>query len=142
MKLHKKGSRNILFFYLRKLSRLRGQFCSTSLVQSNIWHKKCHLLTQNWPLNREQFLKKKKKNISRSFFMQFYATKNLKWHFLKKRPKSIMLTGQWSKTIFITTITTILNIILLLLQSISCTFGLKCNLWRKQRQKVVHKNVS
>ena len=31
---HKKGSRNI-FFYLIKLSRLRGQCCSTALVQSN-----------------------------------------------------------------------------------------------------------
>ena len=35
-KIAKKGSRNIFFFYLRKLSRLRGQFCSTAFVQSNI----------------------------------------------------------------------------------------------------------
>ena len=34
IKLHNKGSRNIyIFFYLRKLSRLRGQFCSTALVK-------------------------------------------------------------------------------------------------------------
>ena len=33
----KKGSRNIFFvIYLRKLSRLRGQFSSTALVHSNI----------------------------------------------------------------------------------------------------------
>ena len=31
IKLYKKGSRNI-FFYLRKLSRLRGKFFSTALV--------------------------------------------------------------------------------------------------------------
>ena len=34
-----------IIFYLRKLSRLRGQFCSAALVQSNILHKKCLLLT-------------------------------------------------------------------------------------------------
>ena len=34
IKLHKKGSRNIYIylFYLRKLSRLRGQFSSTALL--------------------------------------------------------------------------------------------------------------
>ena len=32
MKLYKKGSRNIILFYSRKLSRLRGQFCSIALV--------------------------------------------------------------------------------------------------------------
>ena len=45
-KLHKKGSRNIYFFYIRKLSRFSGKFSSTELAQSNIGHKKCLLLTQ------------------------------------------------------------------------------------------------
>ena len=48
------------FIYLRMLSRLRGQFCSTVLVQSNIWHKKClitNAVLQNWLLTRDSFLK-------------------------------------------------------------------------------------
>ena len=34
----KKLSRNILFFYLGKLSRFWGQFSSSALAQSNILH--------------------------------------------------------------------------------------------------------
>ena len=64
IKLHKKGSRNIYFFYLRNLSRLTGQFCSTALVQSNIFIYKVSItnaVLQNLPLNI-------KKYISRSLF--------------------------------------------------------------------------
>ena len=39
--LHKKGSRNTSFLYLRKLSPFWGQFSSTALVKNNVWHKKC-----------------------------------------------------------------------------------------------------
>ena len=35
-KLHKKGSRNIYFFYFRKLSRKLGHFFCAGLIQSNI----------------------------------------------------------------------------------------------------------
>ena len=36
----------IHIFYLRKLSQNWSPFSSTELVESNIWHKKCLLLTQ------------------------------------------------------------------------------------------------
>ena len=57
IKLHKKGSRDISF-YLRKLSLLGGKFCSTALVQSNIWHKVSitNAVLQNTHLNRDSFL--------------------------------------------------------------------------------------
>ena len=46
-KLHKRGSRNIFFSHLfNKVIAIKKQFSSTTLVQSNIWHNKCLLLTQ------------------------------------------------------------------------------------------------
>ena len=69
-KLQKKGSRNIYQFYLRKLSRLRGQFNSTALVIDTFYFKYCSVLTQY----QITFLSKKK--YLQIFFMQFYATKN------------------------------------------------------------------
>ena len=50
IKLHKK-SRNIIFFYLRKLSRLRGQFCSTALVIDTLYVKYCSVLTQYYKID-------------------------------------------------------------------------------------------
>ena len=41
-----KGSRNIFFFILKKVIAIWGKFSSTALLQSNVWHKKCLLLTQ------------------------------------------------------------------------------------------------
>ena len=55
-----KGSRNIYFFYLRKLSLLRGLFCSTALVIDTFYAKYCSDMIFLHP-----------------FFMQFYMTKNL-----------------------------------------------------------------
>ena len=47
-KLHKKGIyKYIYFFYLRKLSRLRGKLCSTALVIDNFYVKYCSVLVQN-----------------------------------------------------------------------------------------------
>ena len=52
IRLYKKKDLEIyIFFFLRKLSRLRDQFCSTALVQSNIWHKKCTLLAQYYKID-------------------------------------------------------------------------------------------
>ena len=65
----KKGSKKIYFFYLRKLSRFWGKFC-TALIQNNILHKKCQLL-----MKYITFFSKFKKNVFRFFFMQFYAIK-------------------------------------------------------------------
>ena len=58
------------FFYLRKLSQLRGHFYSTALVQSNICHKKC-LITNAIPT----FLSKQKKYITRFFLCNFMRPK-------------------------------------------------------------------
>ena len=44
-KKHKKGSRNV-YFYLRKLSRLRGQCCNTALAIDTSYVKYCPVLTQ------------------------------------------------------------------------------------------------
>ena len=69
--LHKKGSRNIIFLsYIRKFSWLRGQFCNTALIQSNIWHKKCLLLTQYYKIKLliGKLFKEQKKYISGYFF--------------------------------------------------------------------------
>ena len=82
-KLHKKGSRNIYFFYLRNLSRLSGQIYSTGLVQSNFWHKKCLLLTQYYIIDLLIGITFSRKKIyiflDPLIFMQFYATKNFWW---------------------------------------------------------------
>ena len=75
-KLHKIGSRNIYFFYLRKLSRFLSQFCSTALVQSFIWHKKCLLLMQYNKADLKiviTFSSVNKKNIHIFMYILFYA---------------------------------------------------------------------
>ena len=54
IKLHKKRSGNIIFLYLRKWSRLRGQFCRTALIIDTFFCTNAVL--QNWPLNRDNFL--------------------------------------------------------------------------------------
>ena len=75
MKLHKKNLEIYIFFCLRKLSRLRGQFCSTALVIDTFYVKLCSVLTQNYNIDfliGITFLSKKNISIS---FIQFYATK-------------------------------------------------------------------
>ena len=67
VKLRKNGDLEMYFFYLRKLSRLRGKFCSTALVKDIFYSKYCSVLTQYYKIDLLIF---------RSFFMQFYATKN------------------------------------------------------------------
>ena len=44
IQLHKKGSRNIICFYLRKLSQLKGQLCSTALVKDIFCVKYCYFM--------------------------------------------------------------------------------------------------
>ena len=65
----KKGSINI-FFLLIKVISIKGQFSSIALVQSNIGHKKCLLITQYYKIDLliEITFLSKKKYISRSFF--------------------------------------------------------------------------
>ena len=48
-KLHKKDASNIFFIYLRKLSRLRGQFSSTELIIDSV--KYCSVLTQYYKID-------------------------------------------------------------------------------------------
>ena len=60
-----------IFFYWRKLSRLRGKFCSTALVIDTFYVKYCSVLMQydKFDLLIEiTFLNKKNIYISRSFF--------------------------------------------------------------------------
>ena len=83
-------AQNCIIIYLRKLSRFWGKFSSTALVIDTSYVKYCSVLTtnavlENLPKNHDNFLKQKI-YISRSFFMQFYAT--------KKRPKSIISNAQ------------------------------------------------
>ena len=40
----KKGSRNIICFYLRKLSQLKGQLCRTALVKDIFCVKYCYFM--------------------------------------------------------------------------------------------------
>ena len=67
------------FFLLKKLISIKkGLCCSTALVQTNIWHKKCftNAVLKFWPLNRDN-------DFSRE----------------KKIPKSIMLTDHYVQCI-------------------------------------------
>ena len=51
----------IFFYLLKKVIAIRGKFSSTALVEGNIWHKMCPLLTQyileNLPQNHDNFQK-------------------------------------------------------------------------------------
>ena len=67
----KKGNRNMYFFFFIKFIAIWVQFCSTALVQSNIWHKKC-LITNAVLENRPKNI-----YVSRSFFMQCCEFKTL-----------------------------------------------------------------
>ena len=104
IKLHKKMiSKYIYFFYLRKISRLRGKSFSTKLGQSNIWHKKCLLLTQYYKiylLIGILFLSKKKNILFLDHIL--CDQKLLKTIFREeKKPKSIMLTIGTMSTLII-----------------------------------------
>ena len=69
----------IFFFYLRKLSQLRGQFCSTALVKYTFYVKYSSVLMQCYKIDLffEITSEVKKKYISRYFCIQFYASINL-----------------------------------------------------------------
>ena len=64
----KKGSRNLYTVLLKKFSLFLGQFFSSVLVESNIWHKKVSItnaVLQNDP----------QKYMFRSYFMNFVRPK-------------------------------------------------------------------
>ena len=65
IKLEKKRCIYIFSFYLRNLSRLRGQFCSTALV-IDTYVKYCSVLTQYYTID----LIENKIYILDPFFMQ------------------------------------------------------------------------
>ena len=94
----KKGLRNIFFYYLRKLSRFWGQFSSTALEQSNIWHKSVYIINtvlENWPQNRGNFLMKLNIYISRySFNAILYEQK------FQKNYLSILIMSTYNVHIF------------------------------------------
>ena len=77
-KLHNKGSRNIYFFYWKKLSRFWGQFSSTALVIVTFYVKYYSVLTKYYIIDLKiaiNFLGKK--IIFLSFFYAILCDKKL-----------------------------------------------------------------
>ena len=81
----KKGSKNIFTVYLRKLSQLRGQFCSTALVIDTFYFKYCSVLTLYYKIDlliEITFLSNKNNYISRFFFLAILYDQKLLISFL------------------------------------------------------------
>ena len=71
----------VLYVHLRKLYQNWGEFSSTALIMSNILHKKFLEPSQSrkMTLITGLFSQENIKNyITKSHFMKFYATKNLR----------------------------------------------------------------